>query len=203
MNISWTSGSGGGRVVKMNTSNSFTAPANGSNPTANLTWANAGEQVVYNGTGSGPITIDGLTQSTLYYFRVYEYCDAGRVYNTNTDTGNPNSQSTAAGPGLSSGTLTAFGAQCTGSDYGPNMFTISGANLTVANVTVTTAIPQYTFSTTGIPGSYTASLSLTQGGGSYYARCVCVVFTGCCDYIQWKYCCWWRWCFEYQRCCEW
>jgi hypothetical protein len=167
MNISWTSGSGGGRVVKMNTSNSFTAPANGSNPTANLTWANAGEQVVYNGTGSGPITIDGLTQSTLYYFRVYEYCDAGRVYNTNTDTGNPNSQSTAAGPGLSSGTLTAFGAQCTGSDYGPNMFTISGANLTVANVTVTTAIPQYTFSTTGIPGSYTASLSLTQGGGSF------------------------------------
>jgi hypothetical protein len=27
--------------------------------------------------------LTALAQSTVYHFRVYEYCDAGRVYNTN------------------------------------------------------------------------------------------------------------------------
>ncbi len=38
MDVSWTNGNGDGRVVIMNTSNTFTTPANGSNPTAITTW---------------------------------------------------------------------------------------------------------------------------------------------------------------------
>ncbi len=166
MDISWTSGSGAGRVVKMNTSNSFTAPANGSNPSANLAWQNAGEQVVYNGAGSGPITISNLSASTTYHYRVYEYCDAERTYQVTTATGNPNSQATAAGPSLSTDALTAFGAQCVPGSYGPNSFTITGANLTAANVTVGSAITQYTFST-NMGGPFLSSLSLGQAGGAY------------------------------------
>ena len=48
---------------------------------------------------------------------------------------------------------------------GPNSFTISGSNLTTANVTVA-ALPGYTYSTTA-GGTYTTSLSLTQPGGTY------------------------------------
>ena len=72
MDVSWTNGSGAGRVVYMNTVNSFTDPATGANPAANTTYG-GGQQCVFNGTGSGPISISGLASSTTYWFRVYEY----------------------------------------------------------------------------------------------------------------------------------
>jgi hypothetical protein len=96
MSVSWTNGTGAGRVVIMNTSNSFTTPTTGSNPAANSVWANAGEQVVYNGTGS-TVGITGLTASTNYWFKVFEYCSPDRVYQGGTGTNNPNNQTTAAG----------------------------------------------------------------------------------------------------------
>ncbi|MBL0314481.1 MAG: T9SS type A sorting domain-containing protein [Flavobacteriales bacterium] len=174
LDLNWTNGNGAGRVIKMNTSNSFTAPANGSNPTANAAWQNSGEQVVFNGTGGGPIAISNLTQGTNYYFRVYEYCDAERTYNTTTATNNPNNFTTAAGPGLLATTLTAFGAQCVGSDYGPNSFTITGANLTTADVTVS-SLSGYTFATAS-GGPYNTSLSISQGGGAF-SQAIYVLFS--------------------------
>jgi hypothetical protein len=164
LDVSWTAGDGTGRVVKMNTSNSFTAPTNGSNPTASTAWANNGEQVVYNGTAEGPITITGLAQNATYHFRVYEYCGAFG-YNTTTALGNPSSQATAAGPNITTTVLTAFGAQCTGSTYGPNSFTFTGENLTTAPVTVSSGLSQYQFATTA-GGPYSNPLSITQGGGT-------------------------------------
>jgi hypothetical protein len=98
MNVNWTNGSGDGRVVIMNTSNTFTAPTNGSNPTANTTYAGSGQQVVYNGTGSGPISISGLSPGTTYWYRVFEFCSPDRNYQTATSTGNPTSQITTAPP---------------------------------------------------------------------------------------------------------
>jgi hypothetical protein len=68
-------------------------------------------------------------------------------------------------PTLSTDALTGFGSQCIGSSYGPNSFTITGAALTTANVTVA-SLSGYTFSTTS-GGTYTASLNLTQPGGAY------------------------------------
>lgn len=94
MSINWTNGGGDGRVVIMNTTNTFTAPTNGSDPTANTTYSGSGQQVVFNGTGSGPITISGLTPGQTYWYRVYEYCSPDRNYQTATATGNPNSQAT-------------------------------------------------------------------------------------------------------------
>lgn len=96
MNLSWTNGSGDGRVVIMNTTNSFTAPTSGSNPTANTVYSGAGEQVVFNGTGSGPVTVSNLNPSTTYWFRVYEFCNPNRVYQTSTASNNPDNFTTAA-----------------------------------------------------------------------------------------------------------
>jgi len=87
--VNWTNGNGAGRVVYINTTNSFTPPANGSNPTANTTYA-GGQQCIFNGTGSGPVNVTGLVAGTQYYVRVYEYCSPDRAYNTQTATGNPN-----------------------------------------------------------------------------------------------------------------
>jgi hypothetical protein len=91
----WTVGNGSGRVVKINTANSFTAPADGTSPTATATYGGSGEQVVYNGTGSS-LTINGLSASTTYYVRVYEFNGSGTStkYLTTTGTNNPNSQAT-------------------------------------------------------------------------------------------------------------
>lgn len=80
--VSVTPGTGGGgRVVKINTTNLFTNMVDGSNPTAALAYGGSGEQVVYNGTGTNAGTITGLTSSTTYYLAVYEYnCATDRYY---------------------------------------------------------------------------------------------------------------------------
>lgn len=166
MDVNWTNGNGAGRVVYMNTSNSFTAPADGSNPSANLVYG-GGQQCIFNGTGSGPITVTGLASSTQYYYRAYEYCSTARNYQTATASNNPNNATTLAGgsPNLSAGTLTAFGSQCVNGTYGPNSFTITGTSLTSADVTVG-ALSGYEFATAA-GGPYSSSLTLTQGGGAY------------------------------------
>lgn len=80
IDLEWTNGNGAGRVVYINSSNSFTDPSAGADPTANTTYS-GGQQVIYNGTGSSPITVDNLLPNTTYYFKGYEYCSPDRVYN--------------------------------------------------------------------------------------------------------------------------
>ncbi len=96
MTINLTSGNGVGRIVKINTSNSFTNPTNDSTlPTANAVYAGSGEQVIYAGSGSN-VAVTGLSHSTTYWYRVYEYniCSGNYTYNTTTITNNPRSQAT-------------------------------------------------------------------------------------------------------------
>ncbi|MFZ1664815.1 MAG: PKD domain-containing protein [Flavobacteriales bacterium] len=72
----------------------------------------------------------------------------------------------ATGPTLSANALAAFGTKCPNEGpYGPESFTITGTSLTTANVTVA-ALSGFTYSTTS-GGTYTSTLSLTQGGGTY------------------------------------
>ncbi|MDP1622333.1 MAG: T9SS type A sorting domain-containing protein [Bacteroidales bacterium] len=95
MTASWTIGNGVKRVTVINTTNSFTNPANGTDPVANPVYGGTGEQVIFNGNGNS-VAVSGLTGSTTYWFRVYEYNGAGSstVYLTTTATLNPNSQAT-------------------------------------------------------------------------------------------------------------
>jgi hypothetical protein len=164
MSLTWTNGDGAGRVVVMNTSNSFTTPSNGSDPAASTIYS-SGQQVIYNGSGN-TVSVSGLNSSTTYWFRIYEFCNPDRNYNTATSAANPANQATIApSPLLSANSLTAFGSQCIGSSYGPNSFTITGTTLTSANVTVA-ALSGYSFSINSI-GPFTSSLSMNQPGGSF------------------------------------
>ncbi|WP_379965023.1 InlB B-repeat-containing protein [Epilithonimonas sp. UC225_85] len=95
MTVNFTGGNGMGRVVIINTSNSFTNPSN-TLPAANSIYSGSGEQVIYTGTGN-TIAVTGLSPSTTYYYRAYEYniCSGTYLYNTTTPTNNPRSQTTA------------------------------------------------------------------------------------------------------------
>ncbi len=94
LTASWTNGNGSKRIVQINTTNSFTDPSFGVDPSANSAYT-SGEQVVYNGTGSS-VNITGLSPNTTYYFRVYEANCSGTdvVFNTSTASNNPNSTTT-------------------------------------------------------------------------------------------------------------
>ena len=87
--IGCTTGNGTQRIIKMNTTNSFTNPSDDSNPTANSTYG-SGEQVVYNGAGSG-VTVTVPAATNLYYFRIFEANQLGSTirYNTSTAADNP------------------------------------------------------------------------------------------------------------------
>ena len=93
--VNWTTGNGSRRVVKINTVNNFTPPANGTDPTANSNYIGYGEQVVYNGNGNS-VTVTGLSPNTTYWIRIYEAnCNGtSSVYNTNPGSNNPISQQT-------------------------------------------------------------------------------------------------------------
>ncbi len=77
-------------------------------------------------------------------------------------------------PTLSAGSLTSFGNVCVNVTTLPNSFTISGTNLSTANITAG-PLTGFTFSTSS-GGVYSNSLNLTQSGGSYSQQ-VFVKFT--------------------------
>lgn len=112
-----------------------------------------------NGSGDYTSAVSGLTGGLTYYYKAYATNSGGTVY------GAQMSFVTSASPILSATTLTGFGNVCINTTAGPNSFTITGSNLTTANVTVG-ALTGFTYSTT-VGGTYTASLNLTQPGGSY------------------------------------
>ncbi|MCX6305858.1 MAG: T9SS type A sorting domain-containing protein [Bacteroidetes bacterium] len=95
MTATWTNGDGAKRITLVNTTNTFTSPADGADPVANPVYGGSGQQVIYNGTGN-TIPVTGLVGNTTYWYRVYEYNGTGSStkYLTTTATLNPNSQVT-------------------------------------------------------------------------------------------------------------
>jgi hypothetical protein len=101
--LNWINGNGNNRSVYINSTNSFTNPVTPASPgTPATAWANAGQQLVLDGTAS-TVTITGLTANTTYFVRVYESqkCTTPSnawYYNTATATGNPISFTTPVVP---------------------------------------------------------------------------------------------------------
>ncbi len=110
--------------------------------------------------GNFTAALAGLSASTLYYYHAYATNSAGTTYGAEQ-----NFTTAAVVPALSAGTLTAFGNVCINTTAGPNSFTITGVNLTTADVTVG-ALAGFTYSTTA-GGTYTTSLTFTQPGGAF------------------------------------
>lgn len=121
-----------------------------------------GTQVASSNLSGGNFSsnLTGLASGTTHYYKAYATNAGGTTYGAEQSftTLTPN-------PTINTSPLTAFGNVCINTTAGPNSFTITGSNLTTANVTVG-PLAGYTFSTTS-GGTYTASLNLTQPGGSY------------------------------------
>lgn len=98
LSLTWITGDGEKRIVKMNTTPVFSLPSDGDDPPANPHYTGSGEQVVYNGPGDDISSITGLLPGTDYWFRVFEYNGAGFLtrYNVETATGNPDFTTTSA-----------------------------------------------------------------------------------------------------------
>jgi hypothetical protein len=171
---SWTNGSGTRRVVYLNSTNSFTDPVNGSGPAlvANAAWQNAGQQIIYDGTGT-TVNITGLSATTTYYVRVYDYirCGSGPYdyyYNTSTATDNPNSFTT---------TLYCTPTTTDGNTYYVSNFTTTGGTTNINNTSGGSATGYQDFHTTATMSAdagTTINYSMTVAGGSTYGRAIWV-----------------------------
>ena len=78
-------GGADGYVIYMNSTDSFTPPNDGEEPTVDAIWNDAGQQAVYFHTSSeSDLTITGLSPNTSYYFQVYAFTDCAgfEVYET-------------------------------------------------------------------------------------------------------------------------
>lgn len=121
-----------------------------------------GTQVASSNLSGGNFSsnLAGLSPGTTYFYKAYATNAGGTTWGAEQSftTITPN-------PTITTTTLTAFGNVCINTTAGPNSFTINGSNLTNANVIVG-PLSGYSFSTAS-GGTYTASLSLAQPGGTY------------------------------------
>ncbi|MDB5209377.1 MAG: Peptidase family protein, partial [Sediminibacterium sp.] len=110
MTVRWSSGNGTRCIVKINSTNNFTNPINGTSPAANATYSSSGEQIVYDGNSSSTI-IYGLKPGTSYCIKVFEANCSGTssVYNTANGNNNPNCQitttATCSAPSIPAGII--------------------------------------------------------------------------------------------------
>ena len=83
----YTSNGGDGYAIYINNTNSFTAPNNGTTPTADNSWNNSGQQCIYFGHLVSPyVNTTGLSSGTDYFFKIYSYsdCEGTETYNNGT-----------------------------------------------------------------------------------------------------------------------
>ena len=187
--VNWTNGNGAGRIlVVRQTATTAVAPADGTIYTT-PTSTGSGNAVWYSGTGTGPITVTGLSTGTNYTVQVYEYngTAGNSKYNATAATNNP---ATASTTGISStiqqGYFTAVAAPLYAgkSTYKlPTVYVATVSGLapsttyryfgqaaaasdfgTTNTVAGTLILNDYTIST---PSFYTASTGSLSAAGSY------------------------------------
>ncbi len=159
-------GTGGtGRVVKINTVNSFTNMADGADPIVNLAYG-SGEQVVYNGTGTNTGTITSLTANTTYYLAVYEYSCSGRLYiNPAATTSFITNPPPAMGLQVTS-VNTPFVIDFDNTAAGSNTGAFAGVNIDQSNTSGTLNSNAWNISTSAVATSgVTFPTNLTTGKG--------------------------------------
>jgi len=129
MTLNWTRGNGSNLIVlALQGSPVNSNPLNSTAYTANQVYGSgnqigSGNFVVYNGSGSA-VTVTGLISSTDYYFEAFEYTGAGATLNylTPSSSGNPNNESTLAGPATVQASNIFFG------NLSNNAMTVNWAN---------------------------------------------------------------------------
>ncbi|PKL83164.1 MAG: hypothetical protein CVV24_06355 [Ignavibacteriae bacterium HGW-Ignavibacteriae-3] len=175
--IDWTNGNGSDRAVFVRTGSTGTAfPINGTTYTASTTFG-SGTQIgatgwycVFNGPGSSPVSVTGLTAGATYSVMVIEFNGGAgtQAYNTNTATNNPKTQVTF--PVVTTTPVTA-GTVGTSVFSGGNV-TFGGATVTVRGVVWDTS-PNPTINPTSNGsggGVFTSTVTGLTVGVRYYLR---------------------------------
>ena len=173
--ISWTAGTGSGRIVVMKAATAVSAnPVNGTNYTASTVFGSGqdlggGNFVVFNGT-TNTVTVTGLTAGTTYYVAVYEY-NSGYCYATTAALGNipivdcsvppnviptPSSESICSG-GTTSISLSSNDSQATFS------WTVSATGVSGATNGSGISIAQTLSLTSGSQGTVTYTITPDNG----------------------------------------
>jgi hypothetical protein len=125
--------------------------------------------------GSASFTFAQTNQITLTVTSNYDYnCYASAIPTGIDATSAVKMNATPCSPTLFATSLPSFGDVCPNSTVGPNSFTLSALAITSANITVA-PLTGFTYSTTS-NGTYSNSLTLTQGGG-HYSQPIYVKFT--------------------------
>ena len=86
--VSFSPGNGDGHLMKMNTTNSFTAPADGYNPSINTHVYDdnlGGEQEIYNGNTATNLVVSVGSSTNVYWFRVFDYKGSGASTRHNSE----------------------------------------------------------------------------------------------------------------------
>jgi len=121
---------------------------------------------------TSPIVITGLTNNTQYSVIIQAINSVNPGASSNMLTGTPVA---VLVPTITASTLSTFGNVCVGLLPGINTFTISGAALTTANITVG-PLTGYSFSN-ALGGTYTSTFTITQSGGALADTTIFVKFT--------------------------
>ena len=96
--------------------------------------ASSGNYVIYNGTGSGPITVTGLAANTTYAFTIYEYNDNAGV-GADYGTGNTTTMTSIAAGSVSSGNATWVMASTSANTATLDNTAFTSSNITASNIT--------------------------------------------------------------------
>ncbi len=161
LTVSWSSGNGSGAIVIMN-EGSISAPANGTDPTADASWNNSTQQVIYEGDAN-TVNITGLVAGTTYTFQVFEYNgnSSARMYNANTAASNPNTKKTTYAAATINTTTISNVAATTATSGGSGL---TGDNITAKGICWNTAENPTTANSKTSDGSGDASFSSTMSG---------------------------------------
>ena len=175
-----------------NTSNTqtftITAPANPTTTSispSSATEGGAGFTLTVNGSnfynGLSTVRWNGATRTTTFVNsgQLTASISAGDIAAAGTATvdvittgaaGTSNTQTftidAATSPALTVGALAAFGNVCINTTGGPNSFTVSGSNLTAADLVIS-AQPGYTYSLSNGGPFNAGPFNITQAGGTY------------------------------------
>lgn len=90
--LNWTNGNGTHRLAIITDDVSpVSPPLDNTSYSANTVYSGSGNQAIFNGSSTGPVTVTGLLPATRYTVQVFEYNEnlPDIRYNTTSDIGNP------------------------------------------------------------------------------------------------------------------
>ena len=194
MSVNWNNGNGTNRIVLAHEGAAVDShPVDGVTYTASAVFGSGqqigtGNYVIFNGTGSGPVSVTGLKTNVNYHFRVYEYNGTNATVNylTTTAVGNPSNQVTLdLEPGIGNLPATLTATTTVGSNPSSGAFTVTNVGGSALSYDVLTNAAWLSVSPSTVAGktnlqtqSHTVSYNVSGMTAGVYTATITVTNTG-------------------------